>query len=284
MDIQLFKIESYLRPSEAFHVARKELEGRAPKFAHRHDYFEVFLVEHGSARHWINGQIETLKEGAFVFIRPDDAHAFRASRRSGCRIINVMFRPSTADYLISRYRDEFAGRFFWKDGPRPDAYYLQGPRMERAVNTALELQTSRRNLALIEAYLLTIMTRVVDHTVVSSDLMPAWLVAACQAAHHPDIFRKGAAGFVEAAGRGHEHVCRRAKQYLGLTPSAYINRVRMEHAAMVLGSSDKAISEIALECGVENLSHFYRLFREHYGATPKAYRNRHHKDPMQPRI
>ncbi len=283
MQIRLFTIESYLRAGEAFHVARKELEARAPRFTHRHNYFEVFLVEHGSTRHWINGRVETLAAGAFVFIRPDDAHAFRANRNSGCRIINVMFRRETANHLFERYGADLTNRFFWKDGTRPDSYHLQGPRMERAVNTALELQTSRRSLALIEAFLLTIMTRVVDHTVVSSDLMPTWLVAACQAAHQPEVFRKGAAGFVEAAGRGHEHVCRRAKQHLGLSPSAYVNRVRMEHAAMVLGGSDKSISDVAVECGVENLSHFYRLFREHYGTTPRAYRNRHQKDPMQPR-
>lgn len=281
MDVRLFKFDSYLRPGEAYHVARKELDRRAPRFLHRHDYFEVFLVESGMTRHWINGRLETLSEGAFVFIRPDDAHAFRAVGPTGCRIINVMFSLDTANHLAKRYESELAGRFFWKAGLRPDAYMLDGPRMERAVNTALELQTSQRSLALIESYLLTVMTRVVDRTVIPSDLTPAWLVAACRAAHQPEIFRQGAAGFVDAAGRGHEHVCRMAKRHLGLSPSAYVNRVRMEHAAMVLGGTSRAISDVAAECGVENLSHFYRLFRAHYGTTPKAYRNHHQKDPMQ---
>lgn len=281
MDVRLFTIESYLRPGEAYHIARKELDKRAPLFLHRHDYFEVFLVEHGSTRHWINGRAETLGEGSFVFVRPDDAHAFRALGKTGCRIINVMFRTETAHYLLNRYTQEFSGRFFWKGGSRPDAYRLRGPRMERAVNTALELQTSHRNLAIIESYLLTVMTRVVDHTVVPSDLTPGWLVSACQAAHQPDVFREGAAGFVRAAGRGHEHVCRSARRHLGMSPTAYVNRIRMEHAAMILGGSAKPINEVAIDCGVENLSHFYRLFREHYGTTPRAYRNHHQKDPMQ---
>lgn len=283
MDVRQFEIESYLRPGEAYHIARKELDRRAPRYVHQHDYFEVFLVEHGSTRHWINGRIETLEQGSFVFVRPRDAHAFRALGKSGCRIINVMFRCETADFLLNRYSQEFSGRFFWKSGVRPDAYRLRGPRMERAVNTALELQTSHRNLAIIESYLLTVMTRVVDHTVVPSDLTPAWLVSACQAAHQPDVFRDGAAGFVRAAGRGHEHVCRSAREHLGMSPTAYVNRIRMEHAAMVLGGSAKPINEVAIDCGVENLSHFYRLFREHYGTTPRAYRNHHQKDPMQPR-
>jgi AraC-like DNA-binding protein len=32
------------------------------------------------------------------------------------------------------------------------------------------------------------------------------------------------------------------------------------------------ISGVALDCGFENLSSFYRLFRRQYGLTPRAYR------------
>ncbi|MGB1208234.1 MAG: helix-turn-helix transcriptional regulator, partial [Paracoccaceae bacterium] len=111
---------------------------------------------------------------------------------------------------------------------------------------------------------------------------PAWLVTACADTRDPQVFRQGAAGFVAAAGRGHEHVCRVARQYLGLSPTAYVNRVRMEHAAMLLGGTDQPIPDIAVDCGLENLSHFYRLFQSHYGTTPRRYRARHLSDPVQP--
>ena len=56
----------------------------------------------------------------------------------------------------------------------------------------------------------------------------------------------------------------------------------MQYAATALGSSDRSISDIALDCGIENMSHFYKLFRAHYGVTPRAYRMVHARKPVQP--
>ncbi len=282
MKTRLFRIESYLSPSEHFHFARKDLDVRRPPFAHCHNYFELFLVEQGETSHRINGRTEVLPRGSLVFIRPTDVHVFQASKDEGCRIINVMFRTETAAHLAARYGEELGERFFWKTGPIPDVYHLSGPRLERAINSSVELQTARRTLGRIEQFLLYFMTRVIDYSIAMPPDTPRWLVSACQAARTPEVFKKGATGFVEAAGRGHEHVCRMTKKHLGVSPTVYVNRIRMEHAAMHLGATDMPILDVALECGIENLSHFYKLFRASYGHTPSQYRKHHRVDPVQP--
>jgi AraC family cel operon transcriptional repressor len=63
----------------------------------------------------------------------------------------------------------------------------------------------------------------------------------------------------------------------GLTPSAYINRVRMDYAARELRVTARPITDIALDCGLSNLSHFYALFRNAHGHTPRAYRLAHNR-------
>ena len=194
-----------------------------------------------------------------------------------------MFWPETAEHLGARYATEFSGRFFWQDGPFPESHLIRGPRMERAINSALELQGSLRSLVRIEEFLLTLLTRVIDYEAALPRSAPRWLIAACTAARTKEVFQKGASGFVEAAGRGHEHVCRETRRHLGLSPSEVVNRIRMEHAAMQLGGSSSPVEEIARDCGIENLSHFYKLFRFHYGTTPRSYRLRHFSDPIQPR-
>ncbi len=282
MEIRTFTLDSYITPSEAFHCTRKALVERPPPFLHRHDYFELFLVERGATQHILNGRTELLTRGALVFVRPDDAHGFQAVENSDCHIINLMFRRDTADFLEGRYGAELGHRFFWSRDPYPETHILQGPRMERAVNSALELQTSRRSLSRVEQYLLYVMTRVVDYAQALPNGTPRWLVTACAAARDPAVFRKGVPAFVAVAGRGHEHVCRTLRRHLGLSPSAYINRVRMEYSAMRLGATDVPVEEIAVECGIENLSHFYKVFRDHYGTTPRQYRRRHRTNPVQP--
>jgi AraC family cel operon transcriptional repressor len=48
------------------------------------------------------------------------------------------------------------------------------------------------------------------------------------------VFREGAEGFVKVAGRSQEHVCRQTRRHLGLSPTQYVNRIRIQHAAMLL--------------------------------------------------
>ncbi|MEM6638172.1 MAG: AraC family transcriptional regulator [Pseudomonadota bacterium] len=269
MPAMRLRCDSYLGPTDAFAFVRKTIG--AGGSLHCHDFFEVLLVERGELLHQINGGAVHLPSGALVFIRPDDVHTL-IPVAADCQIINIAFRAETADHLAARYGADLGARFFWKPGPEPETLVLIGPQRERAINTALELQTSLRALIRIEEFLLTIMLRVAGLALSGTGRAPDWLLRACEAAREPRVFRRGATGFVEAAGRSHEHVCRTARTFLGLSPSAYVNRLRMEYAAMELGRSDHSISEIAALCGIENLSHFHGLFRRHYGVTPRAYR------------
>jgi AraC-like DNA-binding protein len=63
------------------------------------------------------------------------------------------------------------------------------------------------------------------------------------------------------------------KAELGLTFSAYLNKLRLTEAARLLADSDSAtVSEIAYSVGYANVSYFNKLFKDEYGCTPKAFR------------
>ncbi len=280
MRVETFKISNYLRDTDACHVARKELARKWPEQAHDHDFFEVMLVENGKAEHWINGRHETLIPGCLNFIRPSDAHALRADQKTGCKIINVMFRVETAAHFLSRYPEDFRGRFFDAKGEFPETHLLQGPRMDRGINVAQDLANSKSTQARVDEFLLTLANRVVAPITTFNSKVPRWFAEAYDRAKEPEVFRAGAQGFIAAAGRSHEHVCRTCREVLGLTPSALINRVRTEYAADRLAQTSIPISQIAADCGLENVSHFYRVFRQHYGTTPRSYRLHHRRSPF----
>ncbi len=281
MDHKTFRITDYLRANEAFHFARKDLARRFPETEHDHDYFEVALIEDGQTEHRINGITQLLKAGQLIFIRPRDVHAFRADRKRGCRIVNIMFRSETAHHLATRYASSIAGRFFDSQSPLPEEHSLGSVRFDRALSVARHLQTGDRSLARIEEFLLTLTNRVADFTSPTNAAAPRWFTDACTAAQSREVFRRGTEGFVSAAGRSHEHVCRTCKEVLGLTPSAYINRIRLDYAAHLLRSDETSIEGIAAACGYDNTSYFYRLFRDQYGMTPRNYRLRHQRDPFE---
>jgi len=201
----------------------------------------------------------------------------QAAHGNPARILNVAFRRETAEHLGTRYATDLGGRFFWSSRDLPVSLRLAGPQMERAVNAMLPLQTAHISLARLEHFLLSMMTHVLDASQTAQDTAPVWLLRAAQAVREPRVFRRGAEGLIEAAGRSQAHVCRAARRYLGLSPTQYVNRIRIQHAAMLLGDTQRQVAAIAEDCGFENLSYFHRLFREQYGTTPRGYRQRHAK-------
>ncbi|WP_421904663.1 AraC family transcriptional regulator [Mameliella sp.] len=276
----VFRIADYLQDREMFHFARKVLPQGSQTPLHSHDYFELMLIETGATTHVINGQEVPMAEGDVVFIRPADTHCFRTAEGTLCRIINIMFRADTADVLLERYREDLYERFFWSSGALPTCIHLVGAQHERAVNTSRSLQTTLQTRLRLEHFLLTMMTFVLDDVARIDPKAPDWLVDACYAVQAPEAFRQGSAGFVAAAKRGQEHVSRQARKYLGMTPTQYVNRIRVQHAAMLLRDGSLTLPDIAEACGMENLSYFHRLFRQQYGCTPDAYRRRHQKTPL----
>jgi AraC-like DNA-binding protein len=59
------------------------------------------------------------------------------------------------------------------------------------------------------------------------------------------------------------------RDYTGKTPVEYRNDIRLENAAVLLGSGEYTVSEAAESCGFSNLSFFTRLYKRRYGHTPK---------------
>jgi AraC family L-rhamnose operon regulatory protein RhaS len=53
-----------------------------------------------------------------------------------------------------------------------------------------------------------------------------------------------------------------------------VQRLRMDYAAKLLGSTERSVTAIAFECGFEELSHFHHSFKASYGTTPLAYRQK----------
>ena len=58
----------------------------------------------------------------------------------------------------------------------------------------------------------------------------------------------------------------------GCTVNKFINSVRIEEAKRLLKATDKKISEIASDVGVENYTYFCRLFKKFTNTTPSKYR------------
>ena len=63
-----------------------------------------------------------------------------------------------------------------------------------------------------------------------------------------------------------ERLC---KRYLGATPAQYYVQLRLERARRMLRQTDMSVAEVAIACGFVSLSHFAKVYRRHYGLSPR---------------
>lgn len=62
------------------------------------------------------------------------------------------------------------------------------------------------------------------------------------------------------------------KKETGSTLTEYVNRKRVEHAILLLNSTNMQIQIIAQHCGISDVNYFTKLFKKQIGKTPKEYR------------
>jgi transcriptional regulator GlxA family with amidase domain len=62
------------------------------------------------------------------------------------------------------------------------------------------------------------------------------------------------------------------RDIVNTSPAEYVMRARLDRAAMLLRSTDRAIKDVAAQVGLPDIHHFTRVFARYAGAPPAAFR------------
>jgi AraC-like DNA-binding protein len=76
----------------------------------------------------------------------------------------------------------------------------------------------------------------------------------------------------EVAGLSRCHFARAFKQSVGVAPHGYVMQRRLERAERILAETDLSLSQVALDSGFADQSHFSSCFRKHFGTSPRSFR------------
>ena len=79
----------------------------------------------------------------------------------------------------------------------------------------------------------------------------------------------------ETVGMNEKYMCRFFKEFTGITPLDYVNRVRIDHACHNMTVGRMNVTEAAFECGFNELSYFSKVFKKYKGMSPGQYRRRY---------
>ena len=269
-----------IAPGRDFHAARVTVSAQAGErgLVHDHDFYELMGVLRGKATHRVAGRPTPLSAGDLVLVRPNDRHAIEVASGRKLEFVNVAFPPTLWESFCSLAGKE---RHFmsWQMAEMPPLIRLPEPirsscatELERILG-AFSAFPSRLDLfRLWSAVLPMLLPTTVVTPLTEAQHQPSWLQHALRSVQEADNLRAGLSRFVRLSGVSKGHLARTLKRHHGQTPTGFINELRLTRAAMLLASTSAPIGEIACDCGFENLSYFYRRFRQRFGQTPRLFR------------
>ncbi|MDF2836479.1 MAG: transcriptional regulator, AraC family [Paenibacillus sp.] len=83
------------------------------------------------------------------------------------------------------------------------------------------------------------------------------------------------------AGMSYVYFSKYFKSRMGISFTEYVNRKRIAKASRMLAMGDRKVTDIAASVGLENMAHFYEMFRRFNGCTPKQFKSRMRGAAMQ---
>jgi len=263
------------------HAADRRPYGCTRTVAHDHDFHEIILIRKGVVRQVVNDSVVDLKTGVICLIAPSDVHYFEeVAAYPDAWFTNVACTKELYEQAagrLARQPARFGGR-----GP-----VVLSPASRPLFSFVVSLVDPLKNFhaqphALREQAAGTALLAILNEAAMNcpqgdgdAENMPRWLRAALRAMEEERNYVEGLPRLIALSGKSQEHLARTMRACLGCTPTDFVNRKRIERAAMILASSEQPVSRIMFETGFNNASHFNELFREKYGCSPRQYRARH---------
>ncbi len=256
-----------------FHAALVPINGagRPAGQPHTHDFHEFALIRKGAAEHCVNGARVAIAAGDITLVRPDDRHVFISTTDDGFELVNVAF-PSRQ---WQRFRalagipdDE------WDSSLAPRVLPSAGTNVAQMFDDVLHRYAVDPRPVDLVGFLAAVTGQLSSAARPVGPSAPDWLRRACEAMNDEENLRAGVVRLVQLAAVSHGHLTRSMTWHHGTTPVAFVNRLRLERASLLLTTTNEPIGRIAERCGFASQSYFDRRFVEQFTCTPRAYRQR----------
>ncbi|PHI28083.1 HTH-type transcriptional activator RhaS [Budvicia aquatica] len=255
------------------------IENRAPQCVfpeHSHDFYEIVLVEHGSGVHIFNDSPYALCSGTVCFVRDSDYHQFENVDQ--LHLTNVLYRSPKSFRFLSDIEQFLPGH--GQDEKQQSHWQINQTALKKAKSciTCLEEKagsTELDDIATNEGVFLQLLmllrqscfeTYKHDSREACVGSLLNWL----RNNYSEEINWEELADRFSLALRT---MHRQVKQYTGMTPQRYLNRLRLLEARHRLFQTDDSITDIAYDCGFSDSNNFSVQFRREFSLSPLQLRN-----------
>lgn len=240
---------------------------------HYHNYFEFFITISDNVVHIINGHKQLLPAHSLVFVRPGDVHTY--TKEGNFSFINVTFTVDTFEKL-SLYFGKSIDQLL--NSKMPPATILDDQDFNHVINRLNSLNTidihDKQKMQLRMKIILTeILSYFIDsHIEKTNESIPLWLSELTGFAKEAENINMTLDDMATKTGKSREHISRSFKKHYGITASEFMNEHKLNYCANLLLNTNLSVIDICFECGFQNLSWFYRKFKDKFGITPVDFR------------
>lgn len=254
-------------------------------YVHSHlDFSELVIVLDGCADHLVNGKSYGIAKGDVFVINSQTEHGFFQPEK--LKICNIMFQPEA---IFQDIHD-------MKQMPGFQALFVLEPHYTQNSGFHNQLKLKADAFQIVAHMLNELMTEYQNRNPGWKDFVCADFRKLCillsrfyrteNPSDRNNVYNlAGTVAYIEnhfsqpitmeelshTSGYSDRQLIRIFQSAFGMTPSAYVTKLRLQKAKQLLESTDLSIGEVAWSCGFDDPNYFSRFFRKNTGASPKEY-------------
>ena len=257
---------------------------------HGHNYIEIMYVCKGTITHYIDGKDLVMQKGDILLL---NQHVKHGVKKAGYNDIGINFialpeffdipiemldeHNVIADFLVNSLRQHNSEPhylLFRLNEQKTIENLMENMILSIIYDNSNEIVTNKFSMGLVFLYLVNH----IDSLTQNSSQSYKDVVVKATMNYINNCYKT--ANLSRIAGDFHQSLSalsKMIKQSTGFTFQELLLKKRFQKACMFLTETNLPVEEIAVSIGYENLSYFYRQFRERYGITPRQYRLAHKK-------
>lgn len=252
---------------------------------HKHNYIEFNYVYQGKLTQIIDNKEITLQKGELIFLNQYITHEIKASNRDDI-IINFIIRPEFFDYIITvldneniiskfllttLYTDYDEGEYlYFKVSQRKDIQDLVEKIItELYTNSIMKKATIKLLVGLL---LVELIKNSQDIEIYSIDNYEKMLVLQSLKYIEENYNEATLLELSEKLKQPDYKLSKLLKKHTKMTFKELLQGKKLSKAIELIKSTDCSIAEMLEIIGYENPTHFYKIFKNKYGMTPREYK------------
>lgn len=220
--------------------------------AHAHDYYQLVLPLQGTLEITMAGASDRVGPGRCVIINAGTEHSFSADERARFLVADLDKLPENISALGTPFTNISSPLMAFCHFVEYQLQHSHNPELNREIG---DLFVSLLTEEPFQAQYDTRISRVLEYlqqNLASTPSVPELAAIACLSlSQYKTLF----------------------KQQTGLSTRQFLLKLRMDKARALLAHTDYPVSIVAEQVGYTDLSAFSRRFSEHFGQSPRQFRD-----------